>query len=183
MSRTDKRKLLVIGKSTEPRFFRIDSLLVVYRANRNAWTTYELFKIWLKHWNRELQRQSRNVQFLLDNCTAHPHLDCLKNIQLEFLPQRTIALVQPMDMGIIKNLKTLYRVRLVNYIFEAIEERWLTSLSKASEASAKVNILQAVTFVADSWQKVSSEAKDCFSHCGFKHLVLKMNRQRYTMLR
>ncbi|XP_035205886.1 tigger transposable element-derived protein 4-like [Stegodyphus dumicola] len=130
MSGTDKRKLLVIAKSTKPRCFkglRVNSLSVVYRANRNAWMTSELFQEWLKDWDRELQCQSRKVMLLLDNCAAHPHLDCLKNIQLEFLPLRTTTLVQPIDTGIIKNLKTLYRARLVNYILEAIEESLLTS--------------------------------------------------------
>ena len=154
----------------------MDSLPVVYRAIRNAWMTSELFKEWLKDWDIELQRQSRKVLLLLDNCAAHPHLDCLKNIQLEFLPPRTTALVQPMDMGIIKNLKTFYRARLVNYVLEAIEEGLLTSSSTAREVCATVNILQAVTFVADSWRKMSSETiQNCFSHCGFKHLVLEMD--------
>ncbi|XP_035204577.1 tigger transposable element-derived protein 4-like [Stegodyphus dumicola] len=91
MSGTDKRKLLVIGKSTKPRCIkglRMDSLPVVYQANRNAWMTSELFKEWLKDWNRELQHQSRKVLLLLGNCAAHPHLDCLTNIQLKFLPPR-----------------------------------------------------------------------------------------------
>ncbi|KFM62118.1 Tigger transposable element-derived protein 6, partial [Stegodyphus mimosarum] len=146
----------------------------MYRANRNAWMTSELFREWLKDWDRELQRQSRKV--LLDNCAAHPHLDCLKNIQLEFLPPTTAALVQPMNMGIIKNLKTLNCARLVTHILEAIEESLLTSSSKVSEVSAMVSILQAVKFVADRWRKVSSETiQNCFSHCGFKYLVLEMD--------
>ncbi|XP_035233066.1 tigger transposable element-derived protein 4-like [Stegodyphus dumicola] len=108
MSGTYKRKLLVIAKSTKSRCFkelRMDSLPVVYRANRNAWMTSELFKEWLKDWDRKLQCHSRKV--LLDNCAAHPYLDCLKNIQLEFLLPRTTAFVQPMNMGIIKSLKAL----------------------------------------------------------------------------
>ncbi|XP_035217793.1 tigger transposable element-derived protein 4-like [Stegodyphus dumicola] len=152
MPGADKRKVLVIGKNTKPRCFRglrMDSLPVMYRANRNAWMTSELFKEWLKDWDREQQRQSRKVLLLLDNSAAHPHLDCLKNILLEFLPPRTTALVQPIDMAIIKTLRNLYRARLVNYILEAIEESLVTLSSKASEVSAKV-ILQAVTFVADS---------------------------------
>ncbi|KFM74085.1 Tigger transposable element-derived protein 4, partial [Stegodyphus mimosarum] len=99
MSGTDRRKLLVIRKGTKPRCFkvlRMDSLPAVYRANRNTWMTSELFKGWLKDWDRELQRQSRKVLLLLD-IAAHPHLDCLKNIQLEFLPPTITALVQPMD--------------------------------------------------------------------------------------
>ncbi|KFM68695.1 hypothetical protein X975_13385, partial [Stegodyphus mimosarum] len=81
-----------------------------------------------------------------------------------------------MNMGIIKTLKTLYRARLVNYVLEATEESLLTSSSKASEVSAKVNVLQAVSFMADSWRKVSSETiQNCFSHYGFKHLILEMD--------
>ena len=44
---------------------------------------------------------------------AHPQCsECLKNIQLEFLPVNTTSLVQAMDMGIIKNLKMLFRGKL-----------------------------------------------------------------------
>jgi hypothetical protein len=81
-----------------------------------------------------------------------------------------------MDMGIIQNLKTFYRARLVNYVLEAIEESLLTSSSAATEVSVKVNILQAVTFLADCWQNISSDTiQNCFSHCGFKHLVLEVD--------
>jgi hypothetical protein len=51
----------------------------------------------------ELQRKSRKVLLILDNCTAHLQCsECLKNIQLEFLPVNTTFLVQAMDMGIKK---------------------------------------------------------------------------------
>lgn len=48
MSGTDKRKLLVIGKSGKPRCFKglsMDSFPVVYRANQNAWMTSEIFEL------------------------------------------------------------------------------------------------------------------------------------------
>jgi hypothetical protein len=35
-------------------------------------------------------------------------------------------LVQAMDLGIINNLKMLYRVKLVNHILDEIEENLLT---------------------------------------------------------
>jgi hypothetical protein len=87
---------------------------------------------------------------VLDNCAAHPPLDSLKNIQLEFLSSNTTSLVQPMDMGIIK-MTTLYCAKLVNYILEATEENLLTSSSTAKEVSARIDLLQAVQFIADSW--------------------------------
>jgi hypothetical protein len=93
---------------------------------------------------------------VLDNRAAYLYSDSLKNIQLEFLSRSTTSLVQPMDMGIIKNLKTLYRAKLVNYVFEAIEENVLTSCSTGKEASVSTDPSQALTFTADSWPRVST---------------------------
>jgi hypothetical protein len=61
-----------------------------------------------------------------DNCAAHPHLDAWESIQLEFLSPSTTSLVQSMNMGIIKKLKTLYHMKMVNYILETIQENLLT---------------------------------------------------------
>ena len=84
----------------------MDSLPVVYGANQNAWMNSEIFEEWLREWDKQLQCQSRKVLLLVDNCKADPNLNCLKNIQLEFLPSRTTDLLQPMGMGTIKSLKT-----------------------------------------------------------------------------
>jgi hypothetical protein len=111
---------------------------------------------------------------VIDNCAAHPHLDSLKYIQVELLSPNTTFLVQPMDVGIIQNLKTLCHAKLVNYILEAIQEYLLTS-SPAKEASARIDILQAVQFIVDSWQKVNTKTiQNCSAHCGFKHSYLEM---------
>ena len=87
MSGTDKRKLLVIGKSTKPQCFRgirMESLPVQYYANKNTWMASGVFKKWLMSWDMELQCKERKILLLVDNCAAHPHLDSLKNIKLEF---------------------------------------------------------------------------------------------------
>jgi hypothetical protein len=47
-----------------------------------------------------------------------------------------------MDKGIIQNLKTLCRAKLVNYILEAIQETQLTS-SSAANVNAMKDLLQA----------------------------------------
>jgi hypothetical protein len=74
-----------------------------------------------------------------------------------------------MDMGIIENLKTSYRAKLVNYILEAIQENLLAS-STAKEVSASTDLIQAVQFIADGWQRVSTKTiQNCFAHCGSKH--------------
>jgi hypothetical protein len=53
----------------------MDSLPVLYYANKNAWMTSEMKKKWLMSWDMELQRKSRKILLVLDNCAAHPHLD------------------------------------------------------------------------------------------------------------
>jgi hypothetical protein len=41
--------------------------------------------------------------------------------------------------------------------------------------SSKVNLLQAVQSVADSWREIGSKTiQNCFSHCGLKHSGLGM---------
>ena len=73
--------------------------------------TSSLFEKELQIWNRELKWQNRKVVLFVDNCTAHLRIN-LSNINLQFLPANTTSLIQPCDMGIIKNLKGHYRSRL-----------------------------------------------------------------------
>jgi Ran GTPase-activating protein (RanGAP) involved in mRNA processing and transport len=45
----------------------------------------------------------------------------------------------------------------------------------AKEVSSKANLLQAVQFVADSWQEIGSKTiQNCFSHCSLNHSGLEM---------
>jgi hypothetical protein len=135
MSGTDMWKLLVTGKRVKPQCLKgigMDSLPVLYYANKNACITPEILLV-------------------LDSCAAHPHLDSRKNFQQKFLSPNTTSLVQTKDMGIIKNLEPSYHVELVNYILEAIQENLLTSSSTAKKVSARIELLKAVQFIVNSW--------------------------------
>jgi hypothetical protein len=62
MSRTDKRKVLAVGKRAKSRCCKgisMNNLPVPYFANKNAWMASENFKKWLIIWDMELQRKSR----------------------------------------------------------------------------------------------------------------------------
>ena len=69
--------------------------------------TSQIFTEWFAAWDSHLTKVNQKILLLVDNCTAHPYVSTLKNIQLEFLTPNTTSLIQPMDQGIIKNLKTL----------------------------------------------------------------------------
>lgn len=119
MSGTEKLPLLVIGKFENPRCFKgIESLPVIYRANKKAWMVSFIFEEWLRNLDRRFLREKRKVLLFVDNCAAHPKVLNLKSITLNFLPPNTTSLLQPMDQGIINNLKIKYRQRLIKYILQ-----------------------------------------------------------------
>jgi len=153
MTGSDKRKLLVVGKSLKPRCFKnlsINKMPVHYHANKNAWMTSTIFSNWLCEWDKELHAKSRSILLLIENCDIHPKNVELKNITLEFLPPNTTSLIQPLDMGIIRNLKVRYRMKLVNFILEKIEEKLIDSSATANQISSKIKILQVIQFVSES---------------------------------
>jgi hypothetical protein len=50
-------------------------------------------------------------------------------------------------MGIIKDLKTFYRSKWVNYILKATQHNLVTSPSTDEEVSTRIELLQAVQFI------------------------------------
>ena len=100
MDGSDKRPLLFIGKSKEPRCFRgVSHLPIPYMSSRNAWMTGALFCEWLAGFNRDMARENCHIVLLVDNCTAHPK-DGLSHITLVFFPPNVTAVIQPSLFGI-----------------------------------------------------------------------------------
>ncbi|XP_041460886.1 tigger transposable element-derived protein 4-like [Lytechinus variegatus] len=158
MDGSDKMPLLVIGKSKRPRAFKnVKTLPVEYEANKKAWMNSSLFESWLRKLDK-MGRQSRKIAMVVDNCPAHPNIT-LENIELVFLPPNTTSVTQPMDGGIIRNLKLHYRHILASRRLAAAEMnppfKWdlLDAILALKAAWAKVtpatiaNIYQSVGFV------------------------------------
>ena len=78
---TDKRPLILVGKSKKPRCFPHDQskLPVHYYSSKNAWMTSTIFEKELQRWNMELKLQNRKILLFVDNSTAHPQMH-LSNI-------------------------------------------------------------------------------------------------------
>ncbi|XP_055644775.1 tigger transposable element-derived protein 4-like [Toxorhynchites rutilus septentrionalis] len=161
MSGTEKKKLLVIGKSQQPRCFSsVKSLPVDYANNRRTWMTSELFEKWLRDWDRwDLVKKKKNILLLVDNCPAHPKVTDLRSITLAFLPSNTTSVLQLMDQGTIRSLKSNFRKNLVLEMINCLD---------GNESSTKITVLDAILMCNDAWHKMSqSTIHNCFKHAGF----------------
>ncbi|KAL7291808.1 hypothetical protein TKK_0014589 [Trichogramma kaykai] len=99
----EKKDFLVIGKSANPRCFKlVKKLPVDYENNTTAWMTSKIFSNWLYEWNKQLIRK---ILPLIDNCADHKNPPKLKNIEIGFLPANTTALIQPCDQDAIHLIK------------------------------------------------------------------------------
>ena len=155
----EKFPLLVIGKSKRPHCFRgVLNLPVVYDANRSAWMTSEKFEKWLRKVNNSMRVEDRKIAMILDNFSVHPNLT-LSHVKIFFLPPNTTSMTQPMDAGIIKNLKCHYRRFLIRKRLLAVD----------SETGFKLDLLQALDWLKMSWDNVTpATIKHCYKHVGFK---------------
>lgn len=160
---THKYPLIVIGKYNSPRCFKnVHSLPVHYYANTKAWMTTDIFNDILIRMDNEFDSEGRRVLLLIDNCPSHKlkPTTTLKAIRIEFFPANYTSVLQPLDAGIIKNLKHYYRQRLLREAIHHINEH---------EELNKVDVLQAITTVSAAWHDdVKAESiANCFRHVGF----------------
>ncbi|XP_065904086.1 tigger transposable element-derived protein 6-like [Dysidea avara] len=115
----------------------------------------------LRKLNQRLSDKSRKIGLFMDNAGYHPEdiKDSLNNIKSIFLPANTTLMLQPLDLGIIKNFKVHYRTHLLRFVISKIE-----TCTTASEVTKSINILHAIRWVAQAWEAV--KPKMCFRKGG-----------------
>ena len=165
-----KLPLVFIHKSKNPRCFKhIDknSLPVHYYAQKNSWMDSSIFSEWFKEkfvpqCSKALKDRGlpESAILLVDNAPSHPNVNVLQSddgeISCIYLPPNTTSLIQPMDQGVLENIKRRYKrdllLRLLNDDVGSLN---------IAEFSKTLNIKDAVLMSAKSWDEVdvSSIAK------------------------
>ena len=82
----------------------------------------DIFGKWLEYINIIFWAQNRKILLLIDNASSHFNPDKdnnqeieesgnlnLSHVRVHFLPPNTTAHLQPMDAGIIKSFKAIYK--------------------------------------------------------------------------
>lgn len=161
-SGTHALPLVMIGKSKQPRCFKnVTCLPVIYKAQKNAWMTGDIFTQWyrddfipkVKEF-RKREKKTGKVLLIMDNAPSHPEAESLnsidRNFSVMFLPPNVTALIQPMDQGVIEKLKMMYKKEVLRRLLLAENnEEGVIAFSK------KLNLKDCSHMVADSWDKVT----------------------------
>ncbi|GFV92772.1 tigger transposable element-derived protein 6 [Trichonephila clavipes] len=160
MDGSEKITPLVVGKSAKPRCFKgINSFPTKYRSNKKAWMTTELFNEWLISLNSDMKREKRHILLFLDNCTVHNNAPPLSNVQLQFFPQNSTSKLQPLDQGIMHNLKTFYRREVVKNVLDNLENQ---------QNVTTISILIALIMIDKAWKAVTPlTIHSCFKKSSF----------------
>ncbi|GCC36032.1 hypothetical protein chiPu_0014523 [Chiloscyllium punctatum] len=165
---THQIKLFVVGKSKNPCVFKnLRHLPVRYSAQSNSWMDVQLFTHWFhhvfvpsvkQHFRKIGKPEDSKCILLLDNCRAHPPESKLVsgNIFVIYLPLKVTALIQPMDQGIIENLKCHYRKNLLRKL--------LSSNEKITKFQNVYTLEDAVYNVACAWKLVKPQTLRCAWH-------------------
>ena len=84
--------------------------------------TAVLFREWMKRFDQLMI--GRKVVILMDNAAVHASDGMqLENVTVVKFPPNTTTKMQPLDAGIIRNFKLLYRSRQVEHAVEELERK------------------------------------------------------------
>lgn len=158
-----KLPLVVIGKSAKPRAIKncLDNLPVYYTHQKKAWMNTTIFETWFKEEfipKVKLFLKNRKVPIkavlLLDNAPSHPPEEKLneQEIAVNYFPPNTTSILQPMDQGIIENLKRHYRLKFLKFVLTAINNG--TDLVLCIKS---INVKNVITWLDQSWNEVTDE--------------------------
>lgn len=94
---------------------------------------------------------------IIDNCSARRNISTIPNlshVNVKFLPPNKISNIQPMNAGIIDDLKIRYRIFLLEKVLELIDEN--------IKFIYQLNVLPAIKMVENLWRNIEPRI---INHC------------------
>ena len=177
---TEKRKLAVVGFYQLGGSINLKNLPVTYYEDSRSWMTSKVFELELLKWDEELKAANRSILVILDNSPAHRVTDStLSNIKLVFLPPMVASILQPLEHGIIQQVKLQYRRLMLDRIvrrhlqFTRVDHHHHNFVSRrSSNADATdLSIMDAIVMLDCAWTSVpSDEILECFKNSNLQSI-------------
>ena len=115
-----------------------------------------LFADFLHSFNAKMKRSKRKVLLIMDNAPSHI-LPQLSNVKIHFLPPTTTSHLQPVDAGIIQNLKCYYQKFKLKMNVDCLD----------ANKQPEILLSETIRFIKDAWDNVSSQTiANCWRHTG-----------------
>lgn len=163
-SGSHKLPLVCIGRGKRSRTFtsqELRSIPIQYYSQETAWMDSEIFKNWFHSHFVPAVRQhlssmglAENALLLIDRSQSHPEDQHLRSddnlIFVQYFPAKVKSLIQPMEQGIIREMKLQYRY---NLLAELVAKN-----HSIAEFRMQFNIKDAVRLISEAWDKTSSES-------------------------
>ncbi|GBN40854.1 hypothetical protein AVEN_204107-1 [Araneus ventricosus] len=107
----------------------------------------------------EEKKLPRRALLLIDNAPSHPEVEDLKsgNIKAMFLPVNITSLIQPMDQGVINDLKLKYRKFILAHVLEE-------DAASLNQQIKKIKVKNAMYWLPESWGKIKPETKNSWNN-------------------
>jgi hypothetical protein len=123
--------------------------------------TAATFNGWLTEWDKQLSRECRKILLLVNNFSGHASPPTLNNIRLEFFAPNMTSHIQPLDQGIIRAFKAIYRRNYLQHVMRRVDAK--------EDDIWHINQLTAMNYIYAAWSLVnSSSIANCFRHAGLK---------------
>lgn len=158
---SDRLPLWFIGKSQQPRALRSTNLAALgaaYRGNKRAWNNNMVMAEWLNTFYNHVS--NRRVLLLMDNFSAHilavHTTPPPSNVRIQWLPKDSTSIFQPLDQGILKNLKHYYKKHWLRFMLKEYEV--------ARDPVKTVTLHEAICWSLAAWndEVSSSTIYSCF---------------------
>ena len=162
---TEKRELLVIGRSAKPTSSGRKSperFGFYYECNKTAWMTGAIFTVWIKRWDDFLRSQGRKVLLFVDNFSGHKTDALLTNIRLEFFAPNLTAHFQPLDAGIIASFKLQFKRQQLQRAVDLFE------MNTPGHLCYKADVHQGMDMGREAFNAVGQRTMaNCWRKAGF----------------
>ncbi|XP_061890779.1 tigger transposable element-derived protein 4-like [Entelurus aequoreus] len=152
MDGSDKVPLFVVGKSHEC-LKGVERLPLQYGHDKKARMTPALFTTWLQQLDRHMFLQQRKIVVIVDNRSAHPHVEGLRAVKLVILPPNSTSATRPVTREIVRTLKFHYRKMLT---------KKKVAFLRANETFTP-DLLGAMYSLRKAWETIKPETiRNCF---------------------
>jgi len=162
----------MIGKAKNPRAFKglsRNAFPLWYCNQKKAWMDSKIFQQWffeefVPATTKYLRERGLPIKalLLLDNAPSHPSSGLLQtedgNIEAIFLPPNTTSLIQPMDQGVLENMKRRYRKELLKKLLLADTDNSQDPELGVIEFWKSLNVKDVMFLVAKAWDEISSSS-------------------------